>query len=142
MDLINPRLYSDVLFRKAYAPAKTIALKPTEVLAHTFGMNISRTESEKILFAALNEHKIKAIPQYKFIIKGKPYIVDFAIVKKKLVIECDSKIHNGKKQKQKDLDRDKALWSYGWRVVRLANEKIKVDVEECVAIIQDEIEVM
>ena len=98
--------------------------------------------AEEILYAAFVKHKINAIPQYKLILKGKAHIVDFAIKRNKIIVECDSKYHDTATQRRKDLDRDKALWLYGWRVVRLADEKIKADVEECVAIIQDEIEVI
>ncbi len=98
-----------------------------------------RTNSEKVLYEALIAANLFSFPQYKFKLKEKTIVVDFAFPRFKLAIECDGKNHNTTIQKARDETRDKLLWLYGWRVIRFKDDFILTNVKECVEIVRDEI---
>ncbi|GMV89968.1 MAG: hypothetical protein AMXMBFR81_28990 [Chthonomonas sp.] len=54
-----------------------------------------------------------------------PYIADFAVVKARLIIECDGMSHDY--QVDADAQRERFLESQGWRVIRFANTAILSD---------------
>lgn len=57
-----------------------------------------------------------------------PYIVDFAILSKRLVIEVDGAVHDFEANKQRDAVRDRYLIANGWIVLRVTtNEAMKRD---------------
>ena len=47
------------------------------------------------------------------------YVVDFAIVSKKLVIELDGAVHSIPGRAERDAEREKVIAALGWRVLRL-----------------------
>ncbi len=57
------------------------------------------------------------------------YIADFYCHEAKLVIECDSAIHEPNEQWHHDQSRDAYMAAQGLRVVRFANEQILNDAE-------------
>ena len=50
-------------------------------------------------------------------------IVDFAIIKAKLVIEIDGSIHSQEHIRQRDNQRDEKLDQAGWKVIRIPNDE-------------------
>lgn len=57
-----------------------------------------------------------------------PYVVDFACVKEKLIVEVDGVGHSSEKDIFKDEKRTAFLSNKGWRVLRFWNEEIYEDV--------------
>lgn len=57
-----------------------------------------------------------------------PYVVDFACVKEKLIVEVDGVGHSSEKDIFKDKKRTAFLSNKGWRVLRFWNEEIYEDV--------------
>jgi very-short-patch-repair endonuclease len=51
-----------------------------------------------------------------------PYIVDFAVIKARLVIEIDGGIHALSEVAQRDATRQQANEALGWRVIRIPSE--------------------
>ncbi|GJL93307.1 MAG: hypothetical protein DHS20C04_29660 [Hyphococcus sp.] len=52
-----------------------------------------------------------------------PYIVDFAILSKRLVIEVDGAVHEFEANKQRDETRDRYLAANGWTVLRVSTNE-------------------
>jgi very-short-patch-repair endonuclease len=61
------------------------------------------------------------------------FIVDFALLEDKIIIEVDGKSHNSTAAKQKDALRTAALERLGWTVVRCKNEDAQRDPDGTVA---------
>lgn len=52
-----------------------------------------------------------------------PYIVDFAILSRRLVIEVDGSVHNVEANRRRDKLRDSYLIENGWTVLRLTTDE-------------------
>lgn len=66
------------------------------------------------------------IGEYRFrrqVIIGN-YIVDFACIKAKIIIEIDGGYHDTEEQINQDATRTEFLNSYGYQVIRFTNEEI------------------
>lgn len=86
------------------------------------------TRIEKKLFGAIEDLQLpyRVFGQYEKQVQGQrqPYLMDFAIPDLAINIEADGPFH----VPEKDMERDKKLAAYGWRVIRFnedaINEKI------------------
>lgn len=56
---------------------------------------------------------------------GDMYVVDFAFVPEKLIIEVDGLGHRNRKQQRADEERDKFFWRRKWVVLRITDEQLK-----------------
>jgi guanylate kinase len=56
-----------------------------------------------------------------------PYIVDFACLKARLVVETDGDSHENE---AKDARRDRWLAEHGWRVIRFDDSEVRCHLEE------------
>jgi len=84
-------------------------------------------ETEKITGLNLGRANIRVAPQYWVTGSGKKYRLDFAVFCKrgKIAIECDNaKAHSGRRQTERDKEKDSFLRRLGWRVVRLKEKDI------------------
>ena len=87
------------------------------------------TETEVILWSRLRcwrEHGCSFRRQHPI----GPYIADFACVRAKLVVELDGDQHGADSHHAYDQRRDAYLQSHGWRVVRIANDRIYRELGE------------
>ncbi|MBI4253324.1 DUF559 domain-containing protein [Candidatus Uhrbacteria bacterium] len=87
---------------------------------------------EKIVAHALARAGIRAIPQYQV----SRYRLDFAVLSPRgnLAIECDNKkAHRTVAQRKKDRVKDRFLRHNGWRVIRIKEDIILLDIESCIA---------
>jgi very-short-patch-repair endonuclease len=80
------------------------------------------TPSEKILWQELRGNKLGVHFRRQQVIAG--FIVDFYCHKADLVIEVDGSVHEADEQKEKDIERDKALSGMRLRVLRFKNEDV------------------
>jgi len=62
-----------------------------------------------------------------------PYVVDFACLRAKLVIEVDGGVHNLTDVALRDLARDEWLAGEGFRVLRIPTRRVEEDVEAVMA---------
>ncbi|HUX35905.1 MAG TPA: DUF559 domain-containing protein [Candidatus Paceibacterota bacterium] len=91
--------------------------------------------TEQILGRALKSDGITATPQYYVLGGKKRYRLDFAIICKRglVAIECDNlKAHSGKRQRERDRDKDIFLRRHGWCVIRLTEDMILSGIHNCV----------
>lgn len=85
-----------------------------------------QTEAESLLWAVLRDRRLcdlKFRRQYGI----GPFIVDFACVTKKLVVEVDGGYHD--EVYEEDKSRQKEIEARGWNVIRFTNEEVLGDVE-------------
>jgi len=62
-----------------------------------------------------------------------PYVVDFACLRARLVIEVDGGVHNRMDVALRDLKRDEWLASQGYRVLRIDSRRIPHDLDAVIA---------
>jgi very-short-patch-repair endonuclease len=90
------------------------------------------TASESRLWEHLRKEQLRG---YKFrrqhIIRV--FIVDFYSPSSKLIIEIDGPIHRS--QKEQDAERDRALQTLGYRVLRFTNDQVDNELETVLKII-------
>ena len=77
------------------------------------------TDAERALWRQLRHHQLGARFRRQFPVP--PYIVDFACVEARLIVEADGGQHN---VSARDERRDAALSAQGWRVLRFWNNEI------------------
>src|SRR5680860_706898 len=89
------------------------------------------TAGEQKFWTELRELKKLGLHVRKQVPIGK-YIADFAILKKKLIIEVDGEYHFEASQKDHDRRRDTWLISQGYKVLRFTTADIDDATEGCV----------
>ena len=89
-------------------------------------MQKNPTFAEKIMYQKLSQNKIS----YAFQKVLSPYIVDFFIMSKRLIVEIDGDFHNSDiNQQSYDTKRDIFLMSYGFNVWRFTNNEIMNNID-------------
>ncbi len=79
------------------------------------------TPAEKRLWFELRGHKLAGVKFRRQAPIGE-YVVDFLCFERKLVIEVDGSVHDT--QKQYDQEREEALRSWGYTILRFSNEDV------------------
>ncbi|TAK77298.1 MAG: endonuclease domain-containing protein [Gammaproteobacteria bacterium] len=89
------------------------------------------TDAETFLWKLLRNRRLK---QYKFRRQHviPPYIVDFACLRKKLVVELDGCHHADPKVKRYDERRSRYLRAQGYEVIRFWNSVVFRKIEEVI----------
>ena len=85
------------------------------------------TDSERLLWSHLKSRQLNGHKFRRQHIIGS-YIVDFACLKAKLVIECDGSQHYTL-QKSYDQKRDKYLRQCGYKILRFWNKDVLTNIE-------------
>ena len=98
----------------------------------------NKTEAEDILWQRLRNNQLGAKVRRQHAIQG--YIVDFAFLEAKLVIEVDGEYHNIEDQKIYDEERTKFLSRYGLLLLRFTNEQVINETESVINEIKASIE--
>ncbi len=96
------------------------------------------TEAEDILWQRLRNNQLGAKVRRQHTIQG--YIVDFAFLEVKLVIEVDGEYHNDEEQKIYDNARTKFMNQFSLGLLRFTNEQVINDTEEVIKKIRASIE--
>ncbi|WP_231744469.1 endonuclease domain-containing protein [Stieleria neptunia] len=89
-------------------------------------MRQNKTRSEGLLWSILRAKQVSGL-KFRQQHRIDPYIVDFACVAPKLVVEIDGGYHEEKYEK--DLERQRFLEDQGWHVIRFATEDVEKDPE-------------
>ena len=100
-------------------------MRNTETRSRKFAKELRRelTDAETILWSVL---KNKGLMKYRFRRQHPigPFIVDFANVKYKLVVEVDGDTHSTDDEIVYDNRRTQYLEAQGWRVLRCWNNEV------------------
>lgn len=95
------------------------------------------TEAEAMLWEVLrNRNILNCKFRRQHPIAG--YLPDFVCLERKLIIEIDGQYHEEAEQQQYDNARAEWLEAYGYGIVRLTNEEVLTNLQECI----DKIEVV
>jgi very-short-patch-repair endonuclease len=94
------------------------------VSSHAAKLRRDRTDAEELFWQAVRNRQLGG---YKFRFQHSiyPYIVDFACVQAKLIVELDG----GQHSEERDAGRTKALEAHGWRVMRCWNNDVIANLE-------------
>jgi leucyl-tRNA synthetase len=95
------------------------------------------TEAEAALWTRLKGKQLEVKIRQQHLIED--YIVDFACLSRKLVIEVDGEIHNN--QKEQDEARTKVLEEKGYKVIRFTNNEVIANIDEVINEIKSQIAV-
>ncbi|HKB44229.1 MAG TPA: DUF559 domain-containing protein, partial [Chitinophagaceae bacterium] len=98
----------------------------------------NKTEAEDILWQELRNNKLGYKVRRQHVIDG--FIIDFAFLQKKLLIEADGGYHEDEEQKKYDDARTEYLTEGGYRVLRFSNEQIINTKEEVIEKIRKELD--
>ena len=93
--------------------------------------------TEKLFWSEVRNRKLGGFKFKRQVLIG-PYIVDFVCQEKKLVVELDGKLHDGRVAY--DAARDEFLKRQGFRVLRFQNNEFLNDAGIVLATIQHELE--
>ena len=99
-----------------------------------------QTKAEALLWERLRNRKLKG---YKFRRQhpiNNSYVVDFYCASRNLIIEVDGSIHDIEEIKEKDKIREEFLTKWNYRIVRIKNNEIYVDIESVLERILIELE--
>lgn len=89
----------------------------------------SPTRTEAILW----EHLRRLEARFRRQAPIGPYVVDFACLPKRLVVEVDGGVHDLTHVALRDLKRDEWLTSEGYRVLRIPTKRVETDIDGVVA---------
>lgn len=89
---------------------------------------------EKQFFLQARRMGLDLEPQHEVNVAGKTYRIDFVYPEKKIAIELDGHdYHKTKEQRTADAQRERALQSIGWTVIRFTGTEIYHDAPKCVS---------
>ena len=91
---------------------------------------IGQTDAEKVLWEYLRRNALGVRFRRQFIIGD--FIVDFACLEKKLVVEVDGLYHFTDEQIEEDRKRTYHISQLGFRVIRFTNEEIMTDINKVI----------
>jgi len=93
--------------------------------------------TEKLFWSEVRNRKLAGFKFKRQVLIG-PYIADFVCLEKKLVVELDGKLHDGRVTY--DAVRDEFLREEGFRVLRFTNNEFLNDAGIVLATIRHELE--
>ena len=93
------------------------------------------TDAERALWSALRSRQLNGSRFVRQYIIG-DYIVDFANLYTKLIIEVDGGYHSEPRQTEDDENRTQHLEAMGFRVIRFSNEEVLFDIEKTLETIE------
>ncbi|HEY5390754.1 MAG TPA: DUF559 domain-containing protein, partial [Hanamia sp.] len=96
-----------------------------------------KTPAEDKLWQKLRNNQYGAKVRRQHVIDG--FIIDFAFLNKKLLIEIDGEYHNDPEQEKYDNERTKYLESLGYRLIRFSNDEIINQFQEVGGKIKEEL---
>ncbi|HTN07857.1 leucine--tRNA ligase [Agriterribacter sp.] len=97
------------------------------------------TAAEDALWQHIRNNKLGVKVRRQHAVQG--YIVDFALLEVKLIIEVDGEYHNVEQQKIYDEARTGYLNEFGLNLIRFSNDEVLNDIHSVIGKIQEEIQV-
>ena len=96
-----------------------------------------KTPAEDKLWQRLRNNQLGSKVRRQHVIDG--FIIDFAFLNEKLLIEVDGDYHNDPEQKKYDDSRSEFLQSLGYRILRIANDEVKNQLQGVIERIKTEV---
>ena len=96
-----------------------------------------KTPAEDKLWQRLRDNQYGSKVRRQHVVDG--FIIDFAFLNEKLLIEVDGDYHNDPEQKKYDDSRTEFLQSLGYKVVRVTNDEVINNFQKVSAIIKSEL---
>ena len=112
-------------------------MKPRPTINRARSLRQISNAPEQIAWEALRGFRKQGFPVRRQHSVGR-YVVDFAVVKAKLVIEIDGGIHQLRSVAEKDVSREREITEKGWRVLRIPAETAMSGDHVC-ALVQKEL---
>ena len=112
------------------APAQTMHMKWDKVKLRAKELRKAQTPAEQILWARLRNRGLCGLKFKRQHALG-PFIADFYCAQHRLVVELDGGIHLGRAEQ--DTERTAQLADHGYKVLRLRNEEVEINVEIALA---------
>jgi very-short-patch-repair endonuclease len=103
-------------------------LKNQNITAFARQLRQKQTDAERALWKRLKSKQLEGVKFRRQQPMG-PYIVDFVIFEKKLVIEIDGGQHNENETTEKDDARTRRLEAEGFQVLRFWNNDVIMNIE-------------
>ena len=97
----------------------------------------NETNAESIFWAEVRGRQFKGL-KFKRQVPVNKYFADFLCEEKKVIIELDDISHD--KRLKKDEERTRVMESYGYRVIRIANEEVYENLEGIFEFLENELE--
>ncbi|MBU3715289.1 MAG: DUF559 domain-containing protein, partial [Ferruginibacter sp.] len=85
------------------------------------------TEAEEKLWQKLRNNQLGSKVRRQHIIED--FIIDFAFLNEKLLVEIDGDYHNDPRQKEYDEMRDAVMTDLGYKVLRFKNQEVEKDID-------------
>ena len=102
---------------------------PNQNRRNAKALRSNMTEAERKLWRVIRAHRLDSIAfRRQMPIAG--YIVDFAAPQHRLIVELDGSQHGDQQHVDRDRQRDEALESAGWMVLRFWNSDVLQDLDE------------
>lgn len=102
--------------------------KSREQIALARGLRQKQTDAEKVLWLRLKNKQLEGVKFQRQQPIG-PYIVDFASLQSKLIIEIDGGHHNEEKLREKDEKRTMWLKERGYQILRFWNNEVLLNTD-------------
>ena|SRR5271157_3670057 len=106
-----------------------------EKLEHTRELRREMTSAKKMLWQELRGNQLGVHFRRQQIIVG--FIVDFYCHSASLVIEVAGGIHDAKRQKENDREREKMLNEMGLRIVHFRNDEVEKELAQVLSKIRE-----
>jgi very-short-patch-repair endonuclease len=98
----------------------------SELTVRARELRARQTEAESLLWYILRGRRLCGL-KFRRQFPIEPFIVDFACIERRVVIEIDGGYHDY--VYEKDQSRQQRIEEAGWRVFRLTNEEVLEDIE-------------
>jgi leucyl-tRNA synthetase len=98
----------------------------------------NKTEAEDILWQELRNNQLGHKVRRQHVIDG--FIIDFAFLQKRLLIEVDGGYHEEKDQKAYDEARTEYLEAHGYKILRFTNEEVINNKDAVLTRIKEELD--
>jgi very-short-patch-repair endonuclease len=102
--------------------------KSKEQVAFARELRHKYTDAEKALWMRLRNRQLQGVKFRRQQPIGS-YIVDFASLERKLIIEIDGGQHNEEKIKERDEERTARLTGRGYQIIRFWNNEVLTNLE-------------
>ncbi len=91
----------------------------------------NKTEAEDILWQVLRNNQLGYKVRRQHVVDG--FIIDFAYLNQKVLIEVDGGYHDEEEQQQYDAARTELLEAKGYTVLRFANDEVTTNINSVIA---------
>ena len=109
-------------------------LRRMDPIAQARKLRKNMTDAERKLWHFLRNRRLAGLKFRRQVPIG-PYIVDFACIEKKVIVEIDGGEHNFPDHRQYDAQRTAYLEGQGFRVLRFWNNQVLSDIEAVLTVI-------